>query len=112
MNGKTKLYIAGPMTGYKRYNFDAFYRAEEILVRYAGYEAYNPARVDMEDHGFDPDTSDAPTPEELKLIMKRDCEALLECDGIYMLEGWEKSLGARAEHALALSVGMKIHYEH
>jgi uncharacterized protein DUF4406 len=31
-------------------------------------------------------------------------------EGIAMLEGWEDSKGARAEHAIAVALGLKIRY--
>ncbi len=34
-----------------------------------------------------------------------------EATDIYMLRGWERSSGAKAEHALAVALGINIHYQ-
>nr|DAI09077.1 MAG TPA: protein of unknown function (DUF1937) [Caudoviricetes sp.] len=43
--------------------------------------------------------------------MAKDIIALLQCEGIYMLAGWEESQGARLEHALAKEGGLVVFYE-
>lgn len=40
--------------------------------------------------------------------IKKRIHALLDCDTIYMLEGWRKSREARLEHFVALHTGIKI----
>lgn len=107
----TKIcYIAGPMRGHRRYNFDAFYAAEQA-VHELGMVPLNPARVDQE-KGFDPNTpEDQLTPEIMAEFIHRDVDMILnKAQAIYMLAGWEKSTGATAEHALAKWRGLEIHY--
>jgi len=36
---------------------------------------------------------------------------LMLCTHIYMLRGWERSKGARAEHAVAVWIGLEIMYQ-
>ena len=104
------IYIAGPMRGYENHNFDAFYKAEKkwssnpMIGR-----IFNPARMDG-DEGFDPSTA-TDSKEHLRTCMGRDLNAILCCDGMVMLHGWEHSEGARVEHALATYLGMPIFYE-
>lgn len=44
--------------------------------------------------------------------MKRwDIAAVMACDAIYMLEGWERSEGAQVEHAIASWMRKDIFYE-
>ena len=43
--------------------------------------------------------------------MAKDIIALLQCEGIYMLAGWEESQGAQIEHALAKEGGLVVFYE-
>lgn len=43
--------------------------------------------------------------------MAKDIIALLQCEGIYMLAGWEESQGARIEHAIAKEGGLVVFYE-
>lgn len=90
-----KLYIAGPMTGYADLNFPHFNEVAARL-RADGHQVVNPAEVN-------PDPS---TPWEA--CMKADIVELLTCDGIALLEGWEKSSGATLEHHIANALGMPI----
>lgn len=105
------IYIAGPMRGYPRYNFDAFFNAER-LVSQMGFIPINPARIDME-HGFDPTTpEDRLTPAMMAEFIARDVDAILnKADAIYMMKGWEMSRGATAEYHLARWKGIEAFYE-
>lgn len=105
-------YIAGPMRGYPRYNFDAFFAAEKE-VHDLGFDIINPARIDIQ-NGFDPDTpQDALTPQMMSDFIRWDVDAILNrVDAIYMLRGWEASTGANAEIALARWMGLEIIYQH
>lgn len=107
---KIKIYIAGPMRGHKGFNFPAFYAAESRLDKQAIYDVVNPARMD-EEGGFDPNKSSEVSNSFLRTVFKRDIDALLDCDAIYMLNKWDKSPGARIEHDLASLMQMGIFYE-
>lgn len=116
-----KLYLAGPMRGYAEYNFPAFHAAAAKL-REAGYTVFSPAEADMDEFGFDvskevPAGDDAALSRKLKMdplafrrnVFERDAlEICRNADGIALLPGWEKSLGARAERALAEAIGLKV----
>lgn len=104
---KPRIYIAGPMQGKPLYNFPLFDEAEKRLTEF-GYDVVSPADLDRQ-AGFDPAKGDVVTPEFLEQARKRDLEALLTCDGIAMLPGWEDSKGARAEHAVALWAGLSVY---
>lgn len=95
-------YIAGPMRGYPLYNFPAFDEAAESL-REAGWKVVSPADLDR-DNGFDPEIGEGPVP-PLDDCIKRDLKAVLECDAIVLLPGWEKSTGAKAEYEVAKWAG-------
>ena len=43
--------------------------------------------------------------------MGKDIEALLECDAIYLCEGWQNSKGCMAEFEVARIYGKKIMFE-
>jgi len=106
------IYIAGPMRDIEKYNFTAFFDAEDRLRRCGWDEIFNPARIDCDD-GFDPNI-EHPEYEwkEVKCtVFKRDVECIFNSDAIYMLKGWENSKGARAEHAVAVFLGIEIYYE-
>ncbi|ECD9466788.1 DUF4406 domain-containing protein [Salmonella enterica subsp. diarizonae] len=81
-----KVYIAGPMSGLPNFNCDRFNEVAGLVVE-SGNIPLNPATL--------PDG-----------LPERDYMAIgiamLQCaDAIYLIEGWEKSAGARAEKALA-----------
>ena len=103
-----RIYIAGPMRGYENNNHDAFDMAERFLSSKRIWEPVNPAKVDRE-AGVDP--SDNMTKLELKEALKRDVDLVFDCECMYMLRGWERSEGARMEHALATALGMGIQYQ-
>ena len=106
-SGGMKVYIAGPMTGIDKFNFPAFDQAAMWLGR-CGYDVVSPAQLDR-DAGFDP--KDYLPERDLAGIVRRDVNAVLECDSIFMLDGWEKSRGARAEWELAVWSDKTIMYE-
>lgn len=97
-----KVYLAGPMTGYPEHNYPAFHDMAGRL-RNEGYHVFNPAEIGPE-YGA-PDAFDVRQgfSEYTRII----CE---EADAVFMLPGWEKSTGARAEHAVATAVGVEIRY--
>ena len=104
-----KIYIAGPMTGYKDFNFPAFYEAEERFKKF-GYIVFNPARMDEELDGFDP-TKPITRPElqiHLRQSFARDIECISQCDAIALLPGWEDSVGVDIEFRFAKMIGLKF----
>ena len=102
---KTKIYLAGPMRGYKDFNFPAFHKAAKEL-RAKGYEVFSPAENDIEVDGFDP-TKDKP--KTFRHYMHHDLPAVCESDGVIVLDGWEKSQGACLEVHVARAVGLPVH---
>lgn len=84
----TTIYISGPMTGKPDLNFPAFHRAATYL-RAKGYEVVNPAEF-----GEEPGM-------EWHQYLRKDIAALVECDEIYLLEGWQQSKGASLEVHIA-----------
>jgi hypothetical protein len=86
-----KVYIAGKITNNPDY-IKQFAEAEEEL-KASGHTVLNPVK----DKGF----------------LYKDCIdmglcELMKCDGIYMLDGWEDSRGARLEYLYASVTGMVI----
>ena len=100
-----RLYIAGPMTGLPAWNFPAFDGAA-VYLRGCGYEVTNPADLDRA-AGFSEGQPTAPAG-FLRAAMKRDLAAICDCDGIAVLEGWQSSMGACIEVALAVRLGLRI----
>jgi hypothetical protein len=90
-----RIYLSGPMTGIPDFNFPAFH-AEAKRLRALGYEVVNPAEI----------TPDHETPRWI--CLRRDIAALMECDTLALLDGWESSEGARLEEHIARHVAIRI----
>lgn len=91
-------YLSGPMTGLPDYNRPAFNKAAESL-RKQGHTVWNPAEEFDENYIY-----------PRKIYMRRDIEALLKCDSIVLLKGWENSAGARLELAIARELEMNVYF--
>ena len=101
------VYIAGPRRGYPRYNFDEFYRAEADLLA-MGFNPINPARID-EEQGFDPDDAQQIIPPSMvQEFVWRNIELIIQADGLCLLPGWDRSVGATAEYWLARGLSKRI----
>ena len=91
-----KVYIAGPVGGLPDFNRAAFNHAH-VFLGSKGHVVLNPALL-----------PDGLTQAEYMDI----CLSMLRCaDAIYMLEGWEHSAGARAEHAVAEKLEMELIFQ-
>jgi len=101
-----KIYIAGPMRGYAQFNFPAFDEAS-ARGRALGHRIVSPAEMDRE-ADFDEKQTAEITPAMSRAFAKRDTAAILECDAIALLPGWERSTGAKAELALAKWIGIEV----
>lgn len=86
-------YLAGPMSGIPHFNYPAFIEAADKL-RSRGYEIHNPAESRL-GLGYDRLT-----------YLQEDFEFIIsdECEGVFILEGWSFSEGARGEVHLALTL--------
>lgn len=82
------------MTGLPEFNKPAFFAAEDAL-RAAGFDVINPARNGL------PDSA------EWHEHMRADIKMLMDCDGVALLPGWERSNGARLEE----HIGCRLHFQ-
>ena len=99
-----RIYIAGPMTGMDGMNEREFMKAELVLNCKKEFEmVYSPSGM-ADTFCWDENT-------DLRTIAKVLIEALTRCTHVYMLRGWEQSKGARAEHAVAVWIGLEIMYQ-
>lgn len=98
----SKIYIAGKITGTDDY-MKRFDEAERFLNE-NGYEGrvINPAKVSAE---LPSESMEYRDYVDIGLAM------LKTCDEIFMLDGWEESLGASLELQYALTMGYKVHYQ-
>lgn len=114
-----RIYISGPMTGHPLWNFPAFFGHEQAL-RQQGWDVVNPARIDEEQGdvlitwqrwpGNAPAIADVQLTEafDFRKAIDRDLELIDGCDAIYLLKGWEHSLGARIELDRAFVLGHQV----
>lgn len=94
------------MRSLHRFGFDAFEQAT-LALEAKGYRVLSPHRMDLE-LGFDPDKSLAENNFDLKDCVLRDVKAILKVDALVLLNGWETSLGAKAEKAVAEWLGLEV----
>lgn len=101
-----RIYLSGPMKGYPDSNFPAFHAAA-LELRERGYEVVNPAEIDSgTDH---PGSEDAPGWEAFyNSCLRADLRAMMDCQAIALMRGWEKSNGANLELHIAHRVGMDV----
>lgn len=100
---KTRMiYIAGPMRGYPDLNFPAFHDAADRFRR-AGWTVRNPVEIGRETFG---PSSDAVSPAG---FLRADLRAILDCDAMALLPGWERSTGAKAEASVAVTLGFSFY---
>ncbi len=109
------IYLAGPMRGYRNFNFPAFDYATEKL-RSEGFVVFSPAERDREAYGAEIENN--PTGDEGKVsnpactindCMKADTVWICDhAEAIALLPGWQKSSGVAVELALAKTLGLSI----
>nr|DAX47494.1 MAG TPA: protein of unknown function (DUF4406) [Caudoviricetes sp.] len=94
-----KIYLSGQISGTElSYTRKRFGDVADTL-RALGHEVTNPLCNGL---------SEADPWEE---HIAKDIINLIDCEGIYMLQGWEDSQGARIEHAVAKELGKVVFYE-
>lgn len=93
-----KVYVAGPMTGIADWNKPEFRRNTDRL-RGSGFRVTNPAELFTH------------TDQPWEFYMKHALKAMLDCDMIFLLNGWSSSRGAQIELDLAKKVGMGVMFE-
>ena len=120
---KRACYLAGPMRSVPGFNYPAFHAAAKQL-RKAGWAVFNPAEMDiaLDDGGPDLTMSieeqgvRAGDYSHARRCAHRDTVLIIQKlraergDAIVTLEGWQRSVGARAEVAVAEWVGLPHYY--
>lgn len=104
MDRGTHLYLAGPMTGYEDYNRPAFDHAAARLRR-QGFRVTSPPELDL----MDPAPAHLTEDEAWTYYLKRDLPALVKCQAVVVLPGWEDSRGATLEVDTAERVGLDLY---
>lgn len=105
------IYVAGPIAGIHDRNRPAFSQATVDLLR-LGWTVINPASLGEPEH-------DGPCPigtgmanpgaaHRHACYMRRDLAHLLTANAIYLLPGWDVSVGARCEQHVAAVCGLRV----
>jgi hypothetical protein len=94
------IYLSGPITNsdpeVQKENLKRFYEVEAVMDEHC----FNPARLEKDGTPYENYLVD----DLLWIIANRP-------NKLYMLKGWQNSLGARIEHRLAEKLGIDIEYE-
>jgi len=107
---RLRCYIAGPISGVSDFR-DRFNKAEQRLTG-LGFEPINPCNISPATHegecppGYGPGEGGDHT--SSACFMRTDLKALLECDVIYLLPGWQHSRGAKLEYSVAVACGIPV----
>lgn len=97
-----RIYIAGPMSKLDDHNFPMFDAAHTAL-RMLGHIVVNPADLTRILH-------DGVTTLPPHIYLREDIKALLTCQAICLLPGWENSSGAKLEAATALTLRLPFFF--
>jgi Domain of unknown function (DUF4406) len=102
-------YVAGPMTGYDKFNYAAFDAARNTLA-HEGWHVINPADLDRINLGVN--FGEMTGQEDLRhfstSFARQDIASLLVVDAVFLLPGWEKSTGANNEARIGKMLGVEI----
>ena len=112
-----KAYLAGPMSGYPKFNLPLF---EEVTakLRGAGWDIVSPAELDGNELNQasrqtdgDHDLFTKATGVTWGDLLARDVKVIADegIEGIINLPGWEESKGARLENYVGLLKGLKFY---
>jgi hypothetical protein len=110
------VYIAGPMRGYKDFNFPAFDAARDTFLK-LGYAVISPADIDRVEKADAPKATAEEVSDQARYI-ERDSMALRLLskqnysgnNGVVLLTGWESSKGAAGEFFTARWHGLKFYH--
>ena len=94
-----KIYLSGKISGTDLSTTRRRFSEVAEKLQSLGHKVVNPLCNGLSEHD--------PWEEHIA----KDIINLIDCEGIYMLQGWEDSQGARIEHAIAKEIGLKVMYE-
>lgn len=96
---KTKVYISLPISGYDIDERKETAMQIEVKLRGRGYDVFNPLGTQWE--------TGLTTYEYMKIALK----ALLDCDAVMFMDGWNRSAGCHTELCVAMACGLDIWFE-
>lgn len=91
------IYIAGPMTGIKDFNYPAFDSAEKNWIE-RGWLVSNPTKH-----------ADGDTTKPYSFYIRASVLEVLEVDALALLPGWQNSKGANLEYTIATLLDLPIY---
>ena len=107
-NTPFSVYLSGQITGlhlveakgnFERAEMEAIKSFGSVIGTHERLRIVNPMKID---HNPSAEWED---------YMEKDIAQLLRCRGIYMLNNWKFSKGARIEHAIAVELGLPVIYQ-
>jgi Domain of unknown function (DUF4406) len=119
---KLKIYVSGPMTGYKNYNYPKFQRITSEL-KAQGFDVVDPAtdvapmlaggkEVTIQELHKMIDNGEVTEKEAWRCFLRGDIvEIMINCNAIYLLKNHKASKGARFEKTCMSRMGYPEFYE-
>lgn len=98
-----RVFLSGPMTGIKDYNFPLFNHVAEVF-RKCGYEVVNPVDI-CKKYKKERVLSDKSV---FDAMIAEQQESERTCNALVLLPGWENSKGVRLELKTAIEQNMRI----
>ena len=96
---KDKVYISGAIAHYDMNERKEAFANAEMRLQSMGFNPVNPFKNGLPDEAH------------WREHMRADIRLLLDCEFIYMLQGWELSKRAKLELDVASSCGIKVLFE-
>lgn len=109
---KRVIYLSGGLNGKNLKEAAALFNKYEEQYLAAGFQVYNPVKLDNGAHGNIDDVGTLrPTEEQWREFMARDLGIILRAriDRLYMLPGWTHSRGARLEVLVAQFLNIPVY---
>lgn len=107
-----KIYISGPISGKPREEHEHVFKVAKRFIEELGHEAIDPHDLPPHQHDGECPPGYTQTEHSSCCYLRNDLIALLTCDGVFMLSGWESSIGARLEHSVAAHCGLQFFSTH
>lgn len=98
-----KIYISIPIKGKDEAAQRALAAEIAQTIESSGHKAVNPFGTLPPPEWFDEDQTYA-------WYLSRDIEKLLQCDAIFLCNGWKDSRGCNIEFAVAREMGLQVFY--
>lgn len=94
----SRVYISGPINGVEDYTEN--FKAADNYLSGKGYDVINPVAV-----------ASALPYMEYEELMALDIMLINMCESIYMMKGWDKSLGCNREYGYAIARNMNMIFQ-